>query len=173
VKRWILRAIPSYPYQYRSHHPRNGHGDVDSGQAAARALIAARSAPPTTTLYNEQLQQSILWQQLKRYQHLPSLLPATAGITHIVLPGIKADLSRVDAGVESPTLAHCISPCAPVWPASPWRRYFSEFAMSVNESLARNCYYPAQSPHIELREINEQQQQQLEDLPCRFVSAQG
>ncbi|MBM3074075.1 ferredoxin family protein [Enterobacter sp. RHBSTW-00994] len=36
--------------------------------------------------------------------------------------------------------------------------------MSVNESLARNCYHPAQSPHIELREINEQQQQQLEKI---------
>lgn len=77
-----------------------------SGQAAAHALIAARSAPgqPLLTLYNEQLQQSILWQQLKRYQHLPSLLQRHGWYQQwpSFCQAVMADLSRVDAGVNPP-----------------------------------------------------------------------
>ncbi|ALR77882.1 FAD-dependent oxidoreductase [[Enterobacter] lignolyticus] len=75
-----------------------------SARAAADTLIAARRRPeiPLHALYDRQLQRSLLWQQLKRYQHLPTLLQRSSwyqswpALCHEAM----ADLSRVDAEVN-------------------------------------------------------------------------
>lgn len=77
-----------------------------SGAAAARTLIAAQTAPEKAlhVLYDQQLKQSLLWQQLTRYQHHAALFQR--GTWYQEWPAfchaLVADLSRADTRVNPP-----------------------------------------------------------------------
>ncbi|MBV8041161.1 FAD-dependent oxidoreductase [Pluralibacter sp.] len=77
---------------------------VLSARAAADTLIAARRTPdiPLHALYDRQLQKSLLWRQLKRYQRLPALLQRSGWYQAwpTLCSGVMADLSRADADVN-------------------------------------------------------------------------
>ncbi|GLR08399.1 FAD-dependent oxidoreductase [Mixta theicola] len=79
---------------------------VLSAQAAANALIAGESEAhsPLATRYKQELQQSLLWQQLRRYRHLPALLQNSIWYQQgpAFCRSVLADLSRADATITPP-----------------------------------------------------------------------
>ncbi|WP_297199464.1 FAD-dependent oxidoreductase [uncultured Pluralibacter sp.] len=79
---------------------------VLSARAAAEALIArmAEASPSLPVLYEDALAQSLLWQHLRRYRHVPSLLQNSAWYTALpaFCQGALADLTRADAQVTPP-----------------------------------------------------------------------
>ncbi|WP_058913502.1 FAD-dependent oxidoreductase [Entomohabitans teleogrylli] len=84
-----------------------------SGKAAAQTLIAALQEPeqPLHALYDKQLQRSLLWQHLQRYQHVPELLRSNDWYQAwpALCQAVLADISRVDAQLNPPlwrTLLH-------------------------------------------------------------------
>ncbi len=77
-----------------------------SAQAAAQALIAHFRQPkkPLQTLFDRELERSILWQQLQRYRHVPALLQRESFYHQWpeFSRAIMRDLTRVDATTNLP-----------------------------------------------------------------------
>lgn len=77
-----------------------------SARSAANALIARVHHPqtPLSALYAEALDDSLLWQQLRRYRHLPSLLQSSVWYQQgpAFCRDVLADLSRADEQIAPP-----------------------------------------------------------------------
>lgn len=135
-------------------------------KAAAQSLIAHFQQPekPLQLLYEQALTQSALWQQLQRYRHVPELLQRESVYRQwpTFAQGVLQDLTRAEPEAN-PALWRILLRHSGRFILHAWGGYFEESAMSVNESLARNCYHPAESSHITLRgSLSEQQAALLE-----------